>query len=166
MAVGIGVKTAQVTSWSVTSTSQWFPFDQIVTWLVPLAGRSCSFHRSLQSEERQRKVAPNWLSVWAGEGSVLFPGFLEVAQLGGRWQRDETQRQPGEGLEAKPGSGSSRVLSWSAQDKRGAACSICSSSLCLITMRCPRTHRRRWGLFTRAGRELSNIALKGTLNCV
>lgn len=51
----------------------------------------------------------------------FFTDFLEGAQVSGRWQQDETQRQPGESLEGEPGSGSSQVLSWSALDKREAA---------------------------------------------
>lgn len=47
------------------------------------------------------------------------PEFLEGAQVSGRWQEDETQRQPGESLEGEPGSGISQVLSWSAMDKKG-----------------------------------------------
>lgn len=52
---------------------------------------------------------------------LFFTDFLEGAQVSGRWQQDETQRQPGESLEGEPGSGSSQVLSWSALDKREAA---------------------------------------------
>lgn len=98
---------------------------------------------------------------------VFFPGFLEGAQVSGRWQQDETQRQPGESLEGEPGSGSSQVLSWSALDKRETASSICSSSLCLITTRCPWTychcHQREFRIF---GEEMTNLAGKGILNCV
>lgn len=78
------------------------------------------------------KVQERKLGLYAGsrygEERVLhlfiyffFTDFLEGAQVSGRWQQDETQRQPGESLEGEPGSGSSQVLSWSALDKREAA---------------------------------------------
>lgn len=85
-------------------------------------------------------------------------GFLEEAQVGGRWQQDESQRQPGESLEGKPGSGSSQVLSWSALDKREAASSICSSLPCLIAMRCPSTHCHcHWKEFRTVGEETTDF---------
>lgn len=70
----------------------------------------------------------------------FFPGFLEGTQVSSRWQKDETQRQPGESLEGKPGSGSSQVLSRCALDKRDTAYSICSFLLCLITTGGSHTH--------------------------
>lgn len=156
---------------------------QIILPVIPIwpefsvSGRS--YRKGLEPPTVLFKVK-NWRENWASmlaptmrEERVLsfcfffFPPFLEGTQVSGRWQQDETQRQPGESLEGEPGSGSSQVLSWSALDKRETASSICSSLLCLITMRCPWTHclchPREFGVF---GGEITNSVGKSVLNCV
>lgn len=157
--------------WNVKSFRQLFPFPIWPEFNVT----GCSCRRGLKPPAIFFKVKSwrgNWASMLAPgmerRGcSVFFPGFLEGAQVSGRWQQDETQRQPGESLEGEPGSSSSQVLSWSALDKRETASSICSSSLCLITTRCPYTHCHcHWREFKIVGEEMTNFAGKNVLNCV
>lgn len=91
--------------------------------LVALARGAQATGSFIYSKVQERKLGLYAGSCY-GEERVLhffFTDFLEGAQVSGRWQQDETQRQPGERLEGEPGSGSSQVLSWSALDKREAA---------------------------------------------